>query len=143
VDLNPIDVASEHGARLLRAFVWPDQTERLERLDRAIAAVRRDPPQVMEGDYVEALPALLSNRRPGAQLVVFQTASTMYLDRPRLERVRRALHEAAREEPLVYLTTGRAPNDDGYGLEVERYPDGQSTRLAVFDFHGEWLDWGR
>ena len=25
----------------------------------------------------------------------------------------------------------------------ERYPDGGSTRLAVFDFHGEWLDWGR
>jgi hypothetical protein len=143
VDLSPIDVTTERGGRLLRAFVWPDQAERLERLDRAIEIARRDPPQVMEGDYVEALPSLLRNRRDGAQLVVFQTASTMYLERGHHDRVQQALHEAARDEPLVYVTGGRAPDDDGYGLEVRRYPDGQARRLAVFDFHGEWLDWGR
>ena len=143
VDLNPVDVTTERGARLLRAFVWADQTTRVERLDQAIALARRDPPQIMEGDYVEALPSLLRNRRDGAQLVVFQTASTMYLDRGQFEGLHKALHEAARDEPLVYVTTGRAPDDDGFALEIERYPDGQSQRLAVFDFHGEWLDWGR
>jgi hypothetical protein len=97
----------------------------------------------MRGDYVESLPALLRDRREGTQLVVFQSASTMYLDESALAKMREALHEAARTEPLVYLTTGRAPEDDGFALEVERYPDGRSTRLAVFDFHGEWLDWGR
>jgi hypothetical protein len=67
----------------------------------------------------------------------------MYLDQGALAKMRAALHQAARDEPLVYLTTGRAPEDDGFALEVERYPDGRSSRLAVFDFHGEWLDWGR
>ena len=38
---------------------------------------------------------------------------------------------------------GTAPDDDGYALEVHRHPQGTSDRLAVFDFHGEWLDWGR
>jgi len=143
VDLNPIDVTTEKGARILQAFVWADQTERLDRLRRAIEEVRRDPPQLMQGDYVETLPSLLRNRREGAQLVVFQTASTMYLDRREAERLRSALHHAGREEPLVYVTTGRAPDDDGFALEVERYPDGRAQRLAVFDFHGAWLDWGR
>jgi hypothetical protein len=143
VDLHPLDVTTEHGARVLQAFVWADQAERLERLRRAIEVVRRDPPQLMQGDYVETLPSLLRNRRPGTQLVVFQTASTMYLDRREADRLRAALHEAGREEPLVYLTTGRAPDDDGFSLEVERYPDGRAQRLAVFDFHGAWLDWGR
>jgi hypothetical protein len=143
IDLNPVDVTTEHGARLLQSFVWPDQTARLERLRRAIETVRDDPPELMRGDYVESLPALLADRREGTQLVIFQSASTMYLDQSAMTKVRAALHEAARNEPLVYLTTGRAPDDDGFALEVERYPDGQSTRLAVFDFHGEWLDWGR
>ena len=143
IDLNPVDVTTDHGARLLQSFVWPDQTERLERLRRAIETVREDPPELMRGDYVESLPALLTDRREGTQLVVFQTASTMYLDQGALAKVRAALHEAARHEPLVYLTTGRPPDDDGFALEVERYPDGRSERLAVFDFHGEWLDWGR
>ncbi len=143
IDLNPVDVTTEHGARLLQSFVWPDQTGRLERLRAAIETVRDNPPELMRGDYVEALPTLLTDRREGTQLVVFQSASTMYLDEGALAKVRAALHEAAHDEPLVYLTTGRAPEDDGFALEVERYPDGRSTRLAVFDFHGEWLDWGR
>jgi len=143
VDLNPVDVTTERGSRLLQAFVWPDQEERLERLRRAIDVVRHDPPQLMQGDYVDALPSLLRNRREGAQLIVFQTASTMYLDRSSADRLRAALREAGGEDPLVFITTGRAPDDDGFALEVERFPDGGSERLGIFDFHGAWLDWGR
>jgi hypothetical protein len=143
IDLNPVDVTTEHGARLLQAFVWADQTARLERVRRAIEVTREDPPELMKGDYVESLPALLADRREGEQLVVFQTASTMYLDEPAMHRLREALRHAAREEPLVYLTTGRAPQDNGFALDLETYPHGRGRRLAVFDFHGEWLDWGR
>jgi hypothetical protein len=143
VDLSPIDVTTADGARVLQAFVWPDQAGRLERLQRAIEVARRDPPELIRGDYVAELPSLLRDRVPGSQLVVFQTASTMYLDRPGTERLRAALHEAGGREPLVFVTTGRAPADDGFALEVERFPDGGPRRVAVFDFHGAWLDWGR
>ena len=143
IDKSPVDVTSEHGARLLQAFVWPDQTARLERLRRAIDTAREDPPELMQGDYVETLPALLRDRCEGAQLVVFQTASTMYLGAERMTRLRAALHEAGGDEPLVFITTGRAPGDDGFALDLERYPDGRRRRLAVFDFHGDWLDWAR
>jgi hypothetical protein len=143
VDLSPIDVTTPEGARVLQAFVWPDQAGRLERLRRAIDVARHDPPELTRGDYVAELPSLLRDRVEGAQLVVFQTASTMYLDRGGAENMRAALHEAGGEEPLVFVTTGRAPDDDGFALEVERFPDGAPERVAVFDFHGEWLDWGR
>lgn len=143
VDLSPVDVTTEHGSRLLQAFVWADQAGRLERLRHAIEVVREDPPELIRGDYVEALPGLLRDRVPGAQLVVFQTASTMYLDRGGADRLRAALHVAGREEPVVFVTTGRAPDDDGFALEIERFPDGRAQRVAVFDFHGEWLEWGR
>jgi hypothetical protein len=143
VDLSPVDVTTEHGALVLQSFVWADQTARLERLRRAIETVRQDPPELVGGDYVEALPALLRERADDALLLVFQTASTMYLDRGQNERLHAALRDGGRTAPFVYVTTGRAPRDDGYALEVHRYPDGSSERLAVFDFHGEWLDWGR
>jgi hypothetical protein len=143
IDLNPVDATTEHGARLLQAFVWADQTDRLDRLRHAIEALRADPPELLRGDYVEALPKLLADRREGAQLVVFQTASTMYLERGALGRLRAALQAASSAEPLVFLGTGRSPDDDGFALDVARYPGGAVHRLAVFDFHGEWLDWGR
>ena len=53
IDRSPIDVTTEDGARLLRSFVWAGQEGRMERLDRAIEAVREDPPQLVTGDYVE------------------------------------------------------------------------------------------
>ena len=143
IDQNPLDATSEHGARLLQSFVWPDQTGRLERLQRAIHVVREDPPELIRGDYVDSLPDLLADRIDGAQLVVFQTASTMYLTEGALGRLHRGLHEAGLARPLTYLGTARAPGDDGFALEVERWPSGERERLAVFDFHGEWLDWGR
>jgi hypothetical protein len=143
VDLSPVDVTTDHGARLLQAFVWPDQPGRLDRLRRVIDVVRADPPELLKGDYVELLPALLNDRREGEQLLVFQSASTQYLDSVRLDRVRVALREAGAAEPLVFVSTGRAPDDDGYALEVERFPGGAAARLGVLDFHGEWLEWGR
>ena len=143
IDLNPVDATTEHGARLLQAFVWADQTNRLERLRRAIETLRADPPELMRGDYVELLPALLRDRREGAQLVVFQTASTMYVERGGMDRVRDALEVASREQPLLYLGTSPGPDDAGFALDVERYPGGRPQRLGVFDFHGEWLEWGR
>ncbi len=143
IDLNPIDVTTDDGARVLRSFVWPDQEERLERLGRAIDVVRTDPPELTRGDYVERLPALLADRVEGAQLLVFQTASTVYVDRPGREALREAMHHAGQDEPFVFVTTGRSPEDDGYALEVVRWPTGESTRVAVLDFHGAWLDWGR
>ena len=143
IDLNPVDATTEHGARLLQAFVWADQADRLERLRRAIEEIRADPPELMRGDYVELLPGLLRDRREGTQLVVFQTASTMYVERAGMDRVRDALEQTSRDEPLVYLGTGQAPNDQGFALDLERYPGGELRRLGVFDFHGEWLDWGK
>jgi hypothetical protein len=142
IDLNPIDATTEHGARLLQSFVWADQTARLERLRRAIELLREDPPELTRGDYVEALPTLLADRLPGTQLVVFQTASTMYVEPDGLRRLADVLYEASLAEPVVFLGTGPSPDDSGYGLEIQRLPGGDRTRLAVFDFHGDWLEWG-
>ena len=60
-----------------------------------------------------------------------------------MDRVRAALEEASRVEPLVYVGGGNSPDDAGFALDVERYPGGSRQRLGVFDFHGEWLDWGK
>src|SRR5207237_6193365 len=83
VDLEPVDATTDEGARLLRCFVWADQSERLARLDRAIDALRLDPPTLIHGDYVDLLPSLVRDRVDGALTVVYQPASTQYLTKER------------------------------------------------------------
>jgi hypothetical protein len=141
VDRSPVDVTTERGARLLTAFVWADQTARIERLRRAIATVRASPPELIRGDYVETLPALLAERVEGAQLVVYETASTQYLDRAGHARLAEAMHDAGLVQPFTFLTTGTRPEVQGYVLRAVRWPEGTATDIVHLDFHGAWLEW--
>jgi hypothetical protein len=143
IDRSPVDVTTEHGARVLQSFVWADQTERVKRLRRAIEILRADPPELVKGDYVKQLGSLLADRYDGAQLIVFQTASTMYLNAEELDQLGRVMREAGLEQPFTYLGTAHGPDNVGYALEVQQLPGGAAERVAIFDFHGEWLEWGR
>lgn len=141
IDLSPIDVTTDDGARLLQAFVWADQAERLERLRRAIDALRAGPPELIRGNYVDRVADVLAERVDGARTVVFQTASTQYLRRDELARLDEALERAGEAEPLVYLSG--ANGTDGYSLDAIAYPGRRVEHLATFDFHGAWLRWER
>jgi hypothetical protein len=146
IDLNPVDVTSDHGARLLHAFIWPGRVERAQRLKQAIAILRREPPTLVRGDYVELLPTVLADRDDEALTVVFQTASTGYIGRERRAELRELLEEAGREGPLGWIST-RAVEEleedrhDSYELEVGLWPGGERRLLLRCDFHGNWIRW--
>jgi hypothetical protein len=145
VDLAPVDAVSEHGALLLESFVWADQPARLERLRTAIELLRRDPPELIQGDYVELLPELLAARSGEAYTVVFETASTVYLSRERYERLLGALADAGAKAPLGLVSTRQtaeaADGRHGWQLDLTTWPDGQRRTVAIGGPHGEWLEW--
>jgi hypothetical protein len=144
LDLNPVDVTTEHGARLLQAFVWADQADRLERLRHAIEIARGDPPELVRGDYVELLPALLQERSDDALTVVFNSVSTMYLSEERYQELVAALAKAGRRRPLAWLSLEGPRGEQDYGataLDLTLWPDGSTRRLAKVDYHCAWLEW--
>jgi hypothetical protein len=141
IDRAPIDVRSEAGARLLRSFVWAGQDERLRRLDQAIEAVRADPPELVRGDYVEELPAVLAGLRAGGLTVVFQTASFGYIGDEGRARVRSVLEEAGQDRELAFISTGKPRDGDDWGLRIVYWPDGEREFAGHADYHGDWLQW--
>lgn len=145
VDRHPVDVTTEEGSLLLQSFVWADQTERLERLRRAIEVVRRDPPRLVEGDYVEALPRVLAHRDPTALTLVFHSASLSYLHRDVRESVRAAIAEEGRSGGLAHVSyefdESERESWESFGLDVTVFPGIGPTRLARLDGHGNRLRW--
>ncbi len=146
IDLEPVDVTTRHGARLLHAFLWPGRVERTQRLKTAIGILRREPPTLVRGDYVELLPSVLAERDDDALTVVFQTASTGYIGRERRAELRSLLEAAGRDGPLGWISTRAAEEleedgHEGYELEVGRWPGGERRLLLRCDFHGSWLRW--
>jgi len=143
VDLDPVGL-DEHGARLLEAFIWPDQTERIERLRTAIGIARTCEIDLRRGDYVSELPALLAQRRDEALTIVFHSVSTMYLDEERFAELAATLARAGRDGPLAWVSFEGPRGDPNYGgvaLDVTVWPGGETRRLAKVDFHASWLEW--
>ena len=143
IDLEPIDVTSDDGVLLLKSFVWADQRERLERIDRAVEALRRDPPQLVQGDFSELLGEYLDRSRGDRLSVVLDSAASGYVDDAGRARLRAAISAAGSRGPLALVTTGEP--DDGshthYGLAITVWPGEERTILAHADFHGAWLEW--
>jgi hypothetical protein len=141
IDRSPIDVTTEEGARLLRSFVWAGQEGRMERLDRAIEAVRADPPELVRGDYVEVLPEVLAAQPRDALTIVFQTASFGYIGDEGRARVRAVLEEAGVNRQLAFISTGKPRDGNDWGLRIVYWPDGEREFVGHADFHGSWLRW--
>ncbi len=148
IDLAPVDATTDAGYLLLRSFLWPGLEDRVRRLDDAIATLRDEPvpPELVRGDYVELLPALLAGRPHDAVTVVFQTASTGYLPRDAAARLRASLEAAGADgRPLGWVSTRRHDEREGttenaFELELRAWP-GPWCLAALIDFHGNWLDW--
>jgi hypothetical protein len=133
VDLAPPDLRGEEGVRLLKAFVWVGQQQRLADLDAAIEVWRRDPPAIVVGDLVDELPRLLERLSGDAPLLVWETAVFGYLPEERRERARELIAEA----DCVFVHTGqpRDESNDYYGLFVD------DDEVAHAEFHGAWIEW--
>jgi hypothetical protein len=145
IDRRPVDVTTDHGARLLQAFVWPDQAARLERVSRAIDVARENPPVILEGDYVDFLPGLLADRDRNVLTVVFHSASTLYLRREERADLQAAIERAGANGSLAWISYEIDPDDEvGYRnfvLDVQAWPDGERRRLARLDGHANSLEW--
>ena len=143
MEREPIDVTSDEDALLLKAFVWADQHTRLDRLDRGIEALRRDPPELVRGDFVELLPDVLASTEGDGLTLVFQTASLGYGPPDARKRVSATLAEAGRSRRLAYVSSGRPldRSDHYYGLWVTVWPGGDARVVGNAGFHGQWLEW--
>ena len=145
IDRRPVDITTDHCARLLEAFVWADQASRVERVRRAVEIARANPPELLEGDYVEILPALLGGRDLAALTVVFDSASTVYLGEDERAELQAAIERAGKRGSLAWISY-EVDRDDEVGyqnfvLEVQTWPTGERRRLARLDGHANSLEW--
>ena len=143
IDTSPVDVTSEEHACLLKSFVWADQVDRLRRLEQAIGLLRPDPPELVQGDFIELLPRVLSARPPGGLTVVFQTGTLRYLTPEQRGRLRALLEEAGEAARLACVSTV-GPREEGathWGMSVQLWPGDGAELVAEADYHGTWLDW--
>ena len=142
----------------LRACVWPDQADRFDRLDRALAVAAVDPPPIVRGDLVDDLRATVARLDPDAHLVVTASWVLNYLDAERRRAFVDTLDAVAADRDLTWCAAesptltaelpwpaGVADHDRAHLTHLLRvdWRAGHRTvaHLAVAHPHGYWLHW--
>ena len=152
VDLHPIDPLTREGARLLRSFVWPDEAQRVARLDDAIQVARSTPASLDQGDLIEWA-GEHAHPESGATTVLFHSQVRHFLSAGAITQLgdlaERALREATPEAPFAYVSfepPRGVPADGSNWPEVTvALSDGSSPpewrTIASSDWHGTWVRW--
>jgi hypothetical protein len=151
-DQNPLNVTNPDHARLLNAYVWPDQPERLARLRGAIklAVQRRLVPE--KADAADWLNTKLQERKADALTIVYHSIFLIYPDEATRNRINDLMEAAGalatEQNPLAWLRFEwpgilglPVTNITDAALELIQWPGGKRTLLATIDSHGRWVNW--
>ncbi len=147
-DLNPLDVRDAAQRLRLKSFVWADQRDRHQRLDKAIAlaiAHGRPPDQADAGEW---LAKKLDGPLPRGATIVYHSVAFQYFSPATRARVRGALDNAGTgadaQHRLIWL---RMEHDnvfgqgDGFSIDQFSWPGRVHRRLCAIDPHGRWVRW--
>lgn len=155
IDLQPVDVTDPDDARWLRACLWPDQPERIARLDAAIELSRGAPPTLLAGNALDVLPDAVAASPDDALIVVTTTWAIAYLSLEDRLRFFRRLDEQAAGRTIAWVSgegVGIAPGVPTMG-DTRLSPHSlvglvmlggrrvEAETLARCHPHGTWLEW--
>jgi len=149
VDIAPIDLTAPGQADRLLAYVWPDQFDRLTRIERAITLALASPLQLDQGDAADWVEMRLAEPQPeGVTRVLMHSVVWQYLPPEGQRRIEAAMAKAGAAataaRPLGWVSYEGDRSLGIHELIVRHWPgDGTSETLARAHPHGAWIEWLR
>lgn len=144
-DRAPLDLTDAAQRRRLRAYLWPDQFDRLARFDAAVAETIVGGVKVDRADAVAWTKANAAPR-PGVATVVFHSVFVQYMPAESqaalIETLNRYGDQATTEGPLAWLRMEPSPDAPAImELRLSLWPNGEDRLLAHAHPHGAWVEW--
>lgn len=146
-DVRPVDLTDPAQALRLRAYIWPELTERFARLDAAIDLARESKPRIANkgaGDFVAEM--LARPATPGVTRLVVHSVVWQYLSAGERAAITAAIEAAGAaataDTPLAWVRLEANRDTHRHELTVRHWPGGAEARnLATAHPHGAWVEW--
>ncbi|HMU23144.1 MAG TPA: DUF2332 family protein, partial [Sphingorhabdus sp.] len=128
-------------------YCWPDQHDRLARLEAAIAIARAFPPAVAAGDAADWTEHMLAEpQAKGTARIVMHSVFWQYLPVDAQKRIEAAILKAGKTAtpdcPLGWLSFEPDPSTiSPMQLRLRVWPSGESLHLAACHPHGASINW--
>jgi len=146
-DIAPVDLTDPAQALRLKAYIWADATERMVRMETAIAMARECPPDLVAADALAFVQAQLAQPQPdGRARVLFHSVMWQYLPQLTRAAITEAMEaagaSATAEKPLGWIRVETNRATFRHETLVRYWPGGgEWVQLAESHPHGAWVNW--
>ena len=146
-DLKPVDLTNDAQALRLKSYVWPEASQRMKRIDTAIAMASRFPPDIARQDAASfAADALSAPQEEGVTRTLMHSIVWQYLPDAAQDALTASMEEAgsmaSETKPLAWLALETNRETFAHELRVRYWPGGEEpVLLATAHPHGEWVEW--
>lgn len=146
-DQAPIDLSDPDAALRVKSYVWPENADRLERMNAAIALATEKRPDVVKADALEwVLERLASPQPENLVRVINHSIVWQYIPSDSREKIADAIEGmgsvASTERPLAWMMLETNRETFKHELRVKYWPGpDQWHLLAEAQAHGSWVHW--
>jgi hypothetical protein len=137
-DASPIDPTTEEGRLTLLAYIWPDQAERIARMQAALRVASDLPIQVDREPAAQWTRRMLSAPAPEQATVLYHSIVMQYLSDEERDafnaNVQSAGERATAEAPLAWLRM--EPGGERADVHLTAWPGGETRHIARVGYHG-------
>lgn len=145
-DVRPLDPSAPEDRERLLSYIWPDQLDRLARIEAALAVAARAAWRVERADAADWVEeGLGAEPVTGCTRVLFHTVVWGYLPEAARERIETALVKAgacaSAEAPLAWFRVEQDEVDGSAGIRLTVWPSGATVNLGRAHYHGRWTRW--
>lgn len=146
VDLKPVDARSHEDRERMLAYIWPEQTERLRRIEPALDMVAASDLVVQASDALQWLKTVAAGPPPeGVCRVIFHSVFFQYLPADLRDALRKEItalgERATTRAPLAWLSMESGADRMSCELRLALWPGSERRKLADVDWHGRWARW--
>lgn len=144
-DRRPTDLADPDQRRRLVSYIWPDQPERLARLQAAIDVALAAKVQVQAADALEWVQAHV-RPQAGAATVLYHSVFWTYMSADQQAALTAAIDalgaQATPDAPFAWLRMEPQPtNISRMDVRLSLWPGGEERLLAESHPHAAWVRW--
>jgi len=146
-DILPIDARDTAAADRLMAYIWPEATERFERMEAGIAMLRQSPVDLVEADGADFVAARLAKpQAQGQTRVLMHSIVWQYIPAEQQHVISVAMAAAGAratpDRPLAWIALETNSATFRHELKVRFWPgDGAEHMLGEAQAHGAWVRW--
>ena len=141
-DVAPLDISVDTERARLASYVWPDQGDRLSRLETAMQTALRDPPRLERMDAAPWVEQRIHQApdQIGHVRVLFHSVVWRYFSPETQRRIEahmeRCGEHAELQAPLAWLRFELVDRAPGAALTLKLWPGGEESVLAYAQPHG-------